>query len=258
VQVKNRDQLLTTPVEKVPTVHSLTVDKTPSAWRAGTFKLALVTSIRPVLFGEADMVCAKQCYMLQEKDVPGHAAESSAQQVARKKKVRVRYEGTRQVSLICTELNCLLWARALTNLAYDHATEVGKRKGPPPFEIPRLRFVETAVAIEANADRASAYMLEEVIPMTEPEPWVKYINNDTPRLVLGCTASPLTIERGKFLIYAQHVQFWKSKRQVYVSDYQGQRMTSLKIKAVRTADLLRRCRRILDGSSGHDEWVSPG
>ena len=36
-------------------------------------------------------------------------------------------------------------------------------------------------------------------------------------------------ERAKFLAFSQHVQYWKTKKQVFVSDYQGKQSFNKKL-----------------------------
>ncbi|KAI0293284.1 hypothetical protein B0F90DRAFT_1596380, partial [Multifurca ochricompacta] len=92
----------------------------------------------------------------------------------------------------------------------------------PPFQIPRMRFVEASLAIEcvtSEFDGARAFLLEEVIGGDEGH-FRKYLNN--------VLAAPVSFtneddeERAEFLTFSQHVQYFKTKKMAFVADYQGE------------------------------------
>lgn len=106
---------------------------------------------------------------------------------------------------------------------------------PPPFEIPRLRFVDAglllAYAEHPNAalgpfsgkwkagTLSSVYLAEEVIPTSCTNSFVKFIHNGD---AAPCDLlDPANNETAEFLSFTQHVQYIKTSGQVYVSDYQG-------------------------------------
>jgi hypothetical protein len=111
------------------------------------------------------------------------------------------------------EITCLVWAQGLLQLAYSFVDGILKDRGDPPFPIPRMRFVQAALAMEQ--DGTGVYLLEEFIGGK----FRKYLNN--------VSAEPLQLStvddqnRAEFLAFTQHVQYWKTGKQVFVADYQG-------------------------------------
>ncbi|KAF4618216.1 hypothetical protein D9613_011571 [Agrocybe pediades] len=127
-----------------------------------------------------------------------------------------------------TEATNLGWASSLLKFSYHFIDDFVNRHPHPPFDIPRFRFVEGAIAyaekpIEAGSSKApvtshrAVYLLEELIPTDTP--FLKYIHNGE--------AVPLQdawepgYETGVFLCFIQHVQFAQTHGQAYVSDFQG-------------------------------------
>jgi len=123
------------------------------------------------------------------------------------------------------EIACAVWARALLNLVYDFIDKETKRFGRIPFNIPRFRFVELALAMEHDSatrgrqNYNSIFLLEEVIAEDQQGPFRKYLNNVSPTPLV--MSSPEDDERAKFLSFSQHVQYVKTMKQAFVSDYQG-------------------------------------
>lgn len=129
--------------------------------------------------------------------------------------------------LVLVEANILAWAHSLLNFSYrfiDHRLDT---VGYPSFPIPRLRFVDGAVVfpqrdidskIAAPVSNRAVYLLEEIINR-EQLPFLKYIHNSD--------AKPLQDpdedghETGVFLCFIQHLQYVKTRKQVYISDCQG-------------------------------------
>jgi hypothetical protein len=98
--------------------------------------------------------------------------------------------------------------------------------GSPPFEVPRMRYVQAGLAIQVSKDlegtgnlKQNAYLLEEFIDSEEPGWFVKYLNNNS--------AKPHKFKdeersiRAEFLSFSQHVQFIETGGQAYLSDLQG-------------------------------------
>ncbi|KAG6378352.1 hypothetical protein JVT61DRAFT_14077 [Boletus reticuloceps] len=129
------------------------------------------------------------------------------------------------------EANILYWAMALLDLTYDYVDQcVANAKESPPFAIPRLRFVEAGLLIaHSYNDRAEStrsygaksgmigmtYLTEEIIDGA----FVKFIHNGnaSPRWL----SDPAANKVAEFLAFTQHVQYIKTGKQVYISDYQG-------------------------------------
>ncbi|KAI6004803.1 hypothetical protein EDD15DRAFT_2359683 [Pisolithus albus] len=152
----------------------------------------------------------------------------------------VRYALKDESNILYREANALYWAKALLQMTYrfiDHTLDAAKL--PPPFEIPRLRFVDAGLLFTysevplATAERAGqlvkpsgivnvAYLVEEFIPLSSGDEFVKYIHNGdaTPCFLLDEKAEGIA----DFLAFTQHVQYVKTGGQVYISDYQGSGM----------------------------------
>jgi hypothetical protein len=175
--------------------------KTPIKF--GAFKTALVGYSSKPLFGESHNICLKQCFYQN----PGSVTFKP-------------YDGCKQAEKLTVELNCLGWASALMNIVYRFIEkEEGNQGKQPEFEVPKMRFVKSGLAITVIDDEKTAYLVEEVIDNTEEGWFVKYLNNDSaiPRVF---ARKEWTI-RAEFLSFAQHVQFLKTDGTAYVSDFQG-------------------------------------
>lgn len=121
------------------------------------------------------------------------------------------------------EISCLVWARVLLNLVYKFIDKGIVLHGEPPFQIPQMRFVNAALAMEHNVAESTdscVSLLEEVIGENEGH-FRKYVNN--------VLAVPVPFGNGEdeervlFLAFAQHVQYFKTKKLAFVSDYQGEK-----------------------------------
>ncbi|KIO04835.1 hypothetical protein M404DRAFT_142121, partial [Pisolithus tinctorius Marx 270] len=126
-------------------------------------------------------------------------------------------------NILYREANALYWAKALLQMTYqfvDRAVE--DTKVPPPFEIPRLHFVDAGLLF-AYSDPSSivnvAYLVEKLIHMSSDDEFVKYIHNGdaAPCFLLDTKAEEIV----DFLAFTQHVQYIMTGGQVYISDYQG-------------------------------------
>ncbi|KAM6490784.1 hypothetical protein JOM56_013747 [Amanita muscaria] len=89
----------------------------------------------------------------------------------------------------------------------------------------KFRFVDSALAMEPHDSGTrgrrwkNVFLIEEVIHGDEEGPFRKYLNNVSPvPLPMSCKEDD---ERATFLSFSQHVQYWKMKKQAFVSDYQG-------------------------------------
>jgi len=147
-----------------------------------------------------------------------------------------------QAQKLYREANVLYWSKALLKMTYDFIDRcVDKATKPPPFEIPRLRFVDPGLVL-AYAERptnsgpfsgksnagslSSVYLAEEVIPSAGEEgtdSFIKFIHNAdaAPREL----DDPAANEIAEFLSFTQHVQYTKTGGLVYLSDYQGSTST---------------------------------
>ncbi|KAK7047029.1 hypothetical protein R3P38DRAFT_95843 [Favolaschia claudopus] len=129
---------------------------------------------------------------------------------------------------ILMEANVLLWATSLFNFAFAFIHSfISRSSTPPPFEIPTIRFVQAGVALlyeqpstlGGNKPGISrSYLVEERIE--EPRKgFYKFINNGSAAVLPQRDASLQTL--AEFLAFTQHIQFWKTKGMVYISDLQG-------------------------------------
>ncbi|KAG6370830.1 hypothetical protein JVT61DRAFT_11042 [Boletus reticuloceps] len=66
---------------------------------------------------------------------------------------------------------------------------------------------------------SSIHLAEEQIPCSNSDGFVKYIHNGSaiPRTFQNAATNDIA----QFLAFTQHVQYAKTDRQVYISDYQG-------------------------------------
>jgi len=190
----------------------LHLDLSESKQKKGGFKLAVLGSCTVLLVGTTNDVCTKQTYYVKEKVIneKGTFVERS---------FNIPHDGRRQFQNLTMEIACLVWARVLLEIIYQI-----KILGQPQFPIPRFHFVEAALAIEQLSDEhgketGRVFLLEEVIQKNEEGKFRKYLNNISP--------VPLPMdnnedaERAQFLAFSQHIQYFKTKKLVFVLDYQG-------------------------------------
>ncbi|KAG2114132.1 hypothetical protein DEU56DRAFT_919630 [Suillus clintonianus] len=129
------------------------------------------------------------------------------------------------------EANVLYWASSLLQLTYDFIDCRLASYCPPPFPIPRVRFVEAGLALAFVQGPAVAskpgsktcpirvgYLLEELISGGD-DAFIKFIHNTD--------ANPLLEELdygydlAVFFSFTQHVQYVKTGGLAFISDYQG-------------------------------------
>lgn len=181
---------------------NLTYDPTDKP-KLGSFKEARFGHTSIPIFGRASRkVCIKQAIYRN----PGS-------------KKALRYDGHAQAEKLSLEIKCSYWANALMDLVYDYISEVHETKGTPSFDVPNVRFVKTALATVQGAT-PNAFLLEEVIDAERDGPFRKYVNNDSTMPALGLK-SAMDLHLASFFVFCQHVQYLKTERLAYVSDYQG-------------------------------------
>ncbi|KAH7904041.1 hypothetical protein BJ138DRAFT_1019694 [Hygrophoropsis aurantiaca] len=170
----------------------------------GGFKKALFghTSCAALGPGDNTQICLKQCFYISEGSKKRHI-----------------YDNSRQILELEGEVKCLKWATALMKLVYDFINGEQKVRGNSPFDIPQLRFVKAALATAVGEKGAQTYLVEESIDEKTEGKFVKYISND--RAAPLPLASPESAHIAEFLAFAQHVQFHKTKKLAFVSDFQG-------------------------------------
>ncbi|KAF8888189.1 hypothetical protein CPB84DRAFT_1684277 [Gymnopilus junonius] len=156
------------------------------------------------------------------------------------------------------ECKLLVWANSLLTSAYDFIADfVHKHPYPPPFEIPKFRFVAAGMAIaqrpfENNGKKPTTtwvtYLLEEVLPGVEKD-FVKYLHNASATSELSPEDNDYHL--AKFLTFIQHLQYVITGGVAYVSDFQGM-LIILKSSSVIMILMLDFCHRDLfgDGNIG--------
>ncbi|KAJ7838040.1 hypothetical protein B0H13DRAFT_1651122, partial [Mycena leptocephala] len=104
----------------------------------------------------------------------------------------------------------------MMNIVYKYMAAQEKYIGRPPFQVPEMRFVNAGLAI-CQTDSKDAYLVEEWI---DADQYVKYIHNKSghPRRF----DNPEYNLHARFLSFCQHVQFLKTDKPAYVSDFQGE------------------------------------
>jgi hypothetical protein len=184
----------------------------------GGFKRAAFGHSNVPIFGDSTHVCIKQCW---------YQCKASGD--------RLLYDNPTQVVKLSSEINCLRWASALMELVYDFISEATASCGTPPFEIPRMRFVKSALAVAKN-DIHDTYMIEEVIDVSVDGKFVKYIGNSS--AVINKFQDKSLQDKAEFLAFCQHVQYNKTQELAFIGDYQGNRMHNSPVKIT---DLTRHC-----------------
>ena len=188
-------------------VVSLCLDFSPSKQKKGGFKLATFgTASQPIFEAHPGFdICAKQTFYRKTAQVKSASGEDV--EIIQ----NIPHDRITQVRNLTLEIACLVWARVLLNLVYKFVERGIALHGTPPFQIPRMRFVEAALAVEqVEKDvEARAFLLEEVIGENEGR-FRKYMNN--------ISATPTHFangedeERANFLAFTQHVQYFKTKK----------------------------------------------
>ena len=198
----------------------LHLDLAPERQQKGAFKITVFgTANQPVFQGRTDSfeVCTKQSYYEKKRAI---------WDIQEKKEVEISqsipHDRCHQLQNLSMEIACLAWARVLLDLIYHFVEKEITHRGKPPFSIPEMQFVGAALAIEetpsAPGKDGQVFLLEEVIGRDEG-PFRKYLNNVSPVPLPFSNAKDQ--ERAAFLAFSQHVQYFKTKKLVFVSDYQG-------------------------------------
>jgi hypothetical protein len=165
----------------------------------GGFKRAVLGHTSLPAIGST-RVCIKQCFYRNSGSTEKHL-----------------YDNTLQIKKLSGEINCIRWATAIMRLVYDFVDSELEARGPPPFDIPRMRFINVALAVAQNEQR-DVYMLEEEIGPRDGA-FHKYMTNNS--AIPLPTLDPERRSRAEFLAFAQHVQYHTTKQMVFVSDFQG-------------------------------------
>ncbi|KAJ3963667.1 hypothetical protein EV361DRAFT_813148, partial [Lentinula raphanica] len=176
----------------------------------GSFKMALMDcTTSQIILGSSTNVCLKRCFI--------RSSDGSTSMLPEDQQYRE----------LSRELNCILWAKVLLDIVYKFiAREDAALTAQPPFAIPQLHFVEAALVVARRADHEELYMMEERISDSGLGSgfFMKYICNSSGQpLFLRGTSSHVT-ERNRcacFLSFAQHVQYVRTAKLAFTSDFQG-------------------------------------
>ncbi|KAJ7318486.1 hypothetical protein DFH08DRAFT_714683, partial [Mycena albidolilacea] len=127
------------------------------------------------------------------------------------------------------EANLLYWASSLMDFAYSAiALCVSNADEPPPFTIPKLRFVHAGVTV--SHDQASGtnisntcsiwrrYLVEEFIE-DGLDGFTKFVHNGSANPLVDHNDPRFKI--AEFLCFVQHMQHFKTDGTVFVSNFQG-------------------------------------
>jgi len=133
-----------------------------------------------------------------------------------------RMKGHLELDALLVECNCVRWASILMDLTYQFIAREVKTRGEPPYPIPMLRFTRVMIAIVRDHSASKAFLVEEWIKTDGGDhQFIKYLNN---RLGVPRHTSNLVPKAEKlieFLIFAQHVQWMKTRYLAFTADYQG-------------------------------------
>jgi hypothetical protein len=133
------------------------------------------------------------------------------------------YDNPSQFQILVSEINTSRWASALMAEVYMFMATENQKRGEPPFDIPKLRYVNVVLAV-ANNVANDVYLLEEVVGPLDGE-FKKYINNTS---AVPCPESdPKRKLIAEFLSFTQHVQMLATKGMAFVSDQQGENYLTL-------------------------------
>lgn len=187
---------------------TLYVNLSNNLMRRGTFKTAHPGRIEfdsehdTSPFTE-DRVCAKQMYLRKGKTG-----------------AIKRMPGRDELDSFTVEADCFRWASILLDFTYQFIAREVKTRGEPPRPIPSLRFARAMIAVVHKSEKV--WLIEEWLDVDDSErPFIKYIDNRFASPCVSETAPVKARETADFLVFAQHVQWEKTKGVAFTSDYQG-------------------------------------
>ncbi|KAJ7145316.1 hypothetical protein C8R43DRAFT_953394 [Mycena crocata] len=185
------------------------LDQDPKGRMLGAFKVANLGTTNPSIF-DVPEICAKQTYYATRAlTVVGTPATTQ----------HVLHDAQRQGKLLCMETRCLAWGQVLLQIVYDFIRCFIREHGDPPFPIPQTCFVKAALATTNINGKPDLFLLEERIdPLVEGK-FRKFMNNRSAVPIVYQDAEDC--ERAEFLSFTQHVQYWRTHKMVFVSDYQA-------------------------------------
>jgi hypothetical protein len=198
--------------DTVPSFSTLSLD---SKIRRGNFKQALCGISSPPIFSDSigrNSVVAKQTFYTK---------------TVGEKTDYIPHDANHQLRHLWVEILCNVWSSALFVMTYDWMAQrvIDLNLGVPPFEVPQVVFVKTALAYEQSSASGSAdakvFLIEEDIARCEGGAikFKKYTNNVVSTILN--LKDPGDQHRAAFFRFAQHVQYFKTGKLVFVADHQG-------------------------------------
>ncbi|KAG1780220.1 hypothetical protein EV702DRAFT_1043073 [Suillus placidus] len=126
-----------------------------------------------------------------------------------------RYSLVDELWKLFREANVLYWSKSLLKLTYDFIDHsIASSPQPPPFAVPRGGSKPGA---KTGSTRA-VFLLEELIEGGD-DMFVKFIHNmDTNPLL---DELDYGYDMAEFFVFTQHVQYVKTGKLAFISDYQG-------------------------------------
>ena len=100
---------------------------------------------------------------------------------------------------------------------------------PPPFDIPRVRFVDAGLALSYAPGVTRYSKVGSIHTAFLIEEFIKGGNNNLIKYIHNSSATPLLdpdeegYELALFFSFAQHVQYVKTGGLAFISDFQGER-----------------------------------
>ncbi|KAG1780113.1 hypothetical protein EV702DRAFT_1277004 [Suillus placidus] len=143
-----------------------------------------------------------------------------------------RFSSIDEIAKLIKEANVLYWSHSLLQLTYAFIDGcIASSDKPPPFIIPRVRFLDAGMAIsysqrDPKPTRAGSktgstcvgYLVEELIE-GGPDAFLKFIHNMDSNPLLN--QDDYRYEVALFFAFTQHVQYVKTGGLAFISDYQG-------------------------------------
>jgi hypothetical protein len=123
---------------------------------------------------------------------------------------------------LTTEATCLKFAHSLLQMGYAFINRELKSLGAPPFTIPQLHFVSFGIFVSSLGSpegESGVYLVEEYIDELETGVFQKFINND--KVIPLLKESDSDKDTAEFLAFMQHVQWLKTAKLAFTSDFQG-------------------------------------
>jgi hypothetical protein len=153
---------------------------------------------------------------------------------APKKYAYGRYVIADELPKLFREANVLYWASSLLQFSYDFIDHcISRSTEPPPFRVPRLRFVDAGLALsyaqtvpETSTGNQSTklcspragFLIEELIDNNDTS-FTKYIHNMDCNPMLE--PEDFGYDIAEFLSFTQHIQYVKTGGLAFISDFQG-------------------------------------